>query len=343
MQESAFVHPVKYSSEKQGQYIQQWQNDGFLLLDDLFEASCFSKALAQVNEVFPADLPYAKVVDLASKADFGSAGILEFPCRFQEINLLTLDLRLLELTKALLGTSDIRLIQADVWNKYGSEKSFSASDNRDQRMHMDYGNNTMLHPPIWEEPEAVACIISFDDTEKTGGGTSFVPREGEEDAAYQFPYVLMPGMNGYPWINNRTDELAYFKEKDPKLYQFRCELYKREKIAVYKPGSVLIYRHDLWHRGTPVNPGAVRRVQNIGFRRHDCEWVTTWNPGWVREMYDPDTYVERLFPILTVDQRSALGFPAPGHPYWTQTSFAACKARWEPMGMDMSPYRPAKR
>ena len=40
---------------------------------------------------------------------------------------------------------------------------------------MDYGNNTFLHPASWEEPEAVAAIIYFTDTHKTGGGTRVVP------------------------------------------------------------------------------------------------------------------------------------------------------------------------
>ena len=52
------------------------------------------------------------------------------------------------------------------------------------------------------------------------------------------------------------------------------------------------YRHDIWHRGTPVNFGKVRRVINLAYRRESCDWLTTWNPGWAKNMYNEDFYVE---------------------------------------------------
>ena len=47
--------------------------------------------------------------------------------------------------------------------------------NTNQRMHMDYGNNTFLHPPDWDSPEAVSMIIYFSDVSITGGGTAVFP------------------------------------------------------------------------------------------------------------------------------------------------------------------------
>jgi hypothetical protein len=31
-------------------------------------------------------------------------------------------------------------------------------------------------------------------------------------------------------------------------------------------GTILFYRHDTWHRGTPITSGAMRVVQNLTFR-----------------------------------------------------------------------------
>ncbi len=38
----------------------------------------------------------------------------------------------------------------------------------------------------------------------------------------------------------------------------------------------------------------------------------------------------------SVAQRSALGFPEPGHEYWTEETLAGVSARYP--GMDMAPY-----
>ena len=56
-------------------------------------------------------------------------------------------------------------------------------------------------------------------------------------------------------------------------------------------------------------------------------------------MYEPDKFMEKLIAKATVEQRTVLGFPAPGHDYWTAYTIAAVEARYAPFGMDMSPYR----
>ena len=45
-----------------------------------------------------------------------------------------------------------------------------AYSNRDQRMHMDYPNHYLTHPPPWNQPEAVAAILYFDDVAATASG-----------------------------------------------------------------------------------------------------------------------------------------------------------------------------
>ena len=56
-------------------------------------------------------------------------------------------------------------------------------------------------------------------------------------------------------------------------------------------------------------------------------------------MYKPDKFMEKLIARATVEQRTVLGFPAPGHDYWSAYTIAAVEARYAPLGMDMSPYR----
>lgn len=45
------------------------------------------------------------------------------------------------------------------------------------------------------------------------------------------------------------------KELDEDAYNFRQKLYENEKTPKFSKGTVLIYRHDIWHRGSPVKEG----------------------------------------------------------------------------------------
>ena len=72
------------------------------------------------------------------------------------------------------------------------------------------------------------------------------------------------------------------------------------KILVdFKPGTVLFYRHDLWHRGTPVHFNKTRIVQNIGYKKAGCDWITNWNSGWARSLCNGDQYLDNLITTLT--------------------------------------------
>jgi hypothetical protein len=60
-------------------------------------------------------------------------------------------------------------------------------------IYTDYGNNTLVHPPDWYDPECVAMIIYYSDSDECGGSTALVPRQGVDDPAYQWPLIAMPG------------------------------------------------------------------------------------------------------------------------------------------------------
>ena len=104
---------------------------------------------------------------------------LEFPTFVEPLDDLVLNEQLIDAAQRLLGTPDIRLSLALMWPKIGAaSESAEARADHDQRMHMDYGNNTLLHPE-WHQPDAVSAIVYHDSSHETGGGTRFVPRNGE--------------------------------------------------------------------------------------------------------------------------------------------------------------------
>lgn len=272
--------------------------------------------------------------------DFGSPGRdFEFPTSVAPLDDIVLNEHLIVAAQQLLESADIRLLQADLWPKIGIDiDHYKAQANTDQRMHMDYGNNTLLHPD-WQSPEAVAAIIYYDDSEKTAGGTAFVPRQGDTDPVYQPPFIHMPGQAGKPFFNDRQTVEGWFDTNDPDAHRLRKTLYEREQIVNFMPGTILFYRHDLWHRGTPVMPGKLRRVHNLAWRRADARGWSNWNEGWARQSYYG--HVESIIGRSTPLQRSLLDFPLPGDRYWTRRRIDQVDARFSFYGFDSTPYRQA--
>jgi hypothetical protein len=267
-----------------------------------------------------------------------------FPSNIPELNTLTLHPRLLSAVAALLGLpiSEVRLSQSDLWPKYGrTEKSAGALDNMDQRIHVDYPNHTLAHPAEWHRPEAVEMIVYLSDVDECGGPTAVVPRQGAEDPAYRWPIVDSPGIAELDYVNDRDRAEAYFAAERPALAEWRAMLYERERYAKFRPGDVLFYRHDTWHRGTPMKPGTLRLVQNLTFRRADCEWISTLHVGWAWKAYRRSKFLERLIAGASLEQRAVLGFPQPESGYWSEATIAAVEARHGVFGMDMTPYREA--
>ena len=236
----------------------------------------------------------------------------------------------------LLGTQDVRLIQAGLWPKIGvADEHHEAQANTDQRMHMDYGNNTVLHPQ-WDTPDVVAAVVYYDDCDETGGGTGYVTRRGVDDPVYQPPYVNMPGQAANPFFNDRATVENWFKENHPNIYELRQQLYEREQVVQFTPGTILFYRHDLWHRGRPLVAGKLRRVHNLAWKRADARGACNWNEGFSRESYYGN--VESLIGRSTPLQRSVLDFPLPGDDYWSLERLRNVEARFATYGFDASVY-----
>ena len=317
--------------------VAQWRNEGYLLLNGLFEEHVVEQALMGLNSFMS---------KCGSGLELGD-GSLDFPTAITDLDALSMHPNLIRACIQLLGTNEVRLCQAETWKKVGASPT-NAEDvkysNQDQRIHMDYPNHTLLHPTPWDSPEAVECIIYLSHIEDAGGATHVLPRDaslGDRDPLYQWPYCNMPGFGALPWTNDRATTEAAIAAVDPEMAEFREALYAREQGIHYSPGTILLYREDLWHRGTPLKPGATRMVQNLEYKRTDCDWLNHWNAGIAKSMYRRDQYVEKLVARSSMLQRSALGFPAPGHRVWTAPMLQAVERRYAPFGFDIAPYRAA--
>lgn len=322
----------------EAEHISAWRNNGFTLVHDLLPKSLL-QALKQDAVDF---YPESGTAAAEHFNNFGSGQKFVFPADSAACNAVTMHPLLLQAVADLLGVAiaELRLTQSDLWPKYGGQHSDDDHNNTDQRIHCDYPNHSLVHPPAWESPEAVEIILYLDNYEACEGATAVVPREGPEDPAYSWPIVQTPGVAGLDYVNDRSKAEAYMAEHNPEAAAFRQEqLYAREVVAGFQFGSVLFYRHDTWHRGRPVKPGTRRLVQNLTFTKAGCDWLNVLHPGWSWSMYRRDKLMEKLIAEASVEQRAILGFPPPGHAYWTPQTVAAVQARYHAYGIDMSPYR----
>lgn len=318
--------------------VSRWRNQGAILVSGVIPEELAVRLYRSACAHFPE--PGSN--DATGYTQFGAD--LCFPSESDGLNEVTLHPAIMGAVAELLGATvtDLRLTQSDVWPKYAREHGpASDQDNADQRIHVDYPNHTLAHPTEWSRPEAVEMIVYLGDEEQCGGATAVVLREGEDDPAYRWPMVDTPGVGDLDYVNDRSAAEEYFARQRPALAGWRSELYRRERYVRYRRGDVLFYRHDTWHRGTPLKPGALRLAHNITYRRAESEWISHLHVGWSWSAYRKSKLLERLIASATLEQRAVLGFPQPGSAYWTEATIDAVEARHGVFGMDMTPYRQA--
>lgn len=273
--------------------INSWKTKGYVIKKKFIDVEdCIKK----MQKIYPKD-------EKNPILDFGSGGKTEFPCNIESIDKISVHMNLINSVKQLLNTNNIILTQSVAWAKYGIPPIDDQS-NCEQRIHMDYGNNTWLHPPKWENPNAVAAIVYYSNTKKTGGSTALVERLGDNDIVYSYPYVHMPGIANKPFYNSKN---AAEKSVTGKTKEIRNLCYNREIKPNFDVGDVLFYRLDLWHRGTPVFPGKVRYVHNLLWKKKDAIGINNWNESWTKKMYYG--WLEKFISKLNTEQRKTLGFP----------------------------------
>ena len=276
-------------------HVQQWREKGWVIIKKFVNVKECQK---DMQTHYPINAK--KIIQ-----DFGSNGETNFPCKYNSLNEMTVNIKLINSVKQLLNTDEILLTQSVAWAKYCvKEQNKLSSSNHDQRIHMDYGNNYWTHPPKWETPDMVAAIVYYSDTKKTGGSTAVVSRRGDNDEVYQWPYTCMPGIAGKPFFNDRKTAEASMTKKDREL---REKCYQREVLPKPGVGDVLFYRMDLWHRGTPIKPNCVRYVHNLAWKKKEAEGINIWNKGWTQQMYYG--WLEEFIASINNEQRKTLGFP----------------------------------
>jgi hypothetical protein len=286
---------------------EQWETDGWCILEGLIPADVVAAAQEALVPLFPSAEDFALDRDPARNEPFRVDSHMvqpRFPFEAKALNDLALHPIMMDLAEEFLGLTDLRLYQAMLTAKYSM-----GAESDEQLMHVDYGNHTLVVPRPELGYQHLETFIYLSDVTPETAATRVVSRQLTGEIPTERTYLSL-------------DEYAH--------------LYEAEVPAVGGSGSVLAYRPDVYHRGVRMTaPHAARYMMHVSIKPANTDWLGSqaW-PGaaesmaWHRFMQGP-----------SVRQLSMLGFPPPGHPYWTVETLRGVAARY-PM-LDMAPWREA--
>lgn len=203
--------------------------------------------------------------------------------------------------KRYLGVEDVRLSQAAIWAKYAGVGQY------EQGLHYDYQGNTLVVPREDEDYQQMNFILYYTDVTAGLGPTAVVSK------------TKTKGLPLWPAFKTRA--------KHP-------ELYKIEQKVLVPAGSLLMFTMSTLHRATGMTAeDGCRFSHHLVYRsgRHDFQGYHQWSR--MGENADLEGFIQSGMP----EQRHALGFPPPGHPYWTAGTLKGVKLRYP--GLDLTPYR----
>jgi hypothetical protein len=271
---------------------------GFTVVEGFLDKDTLSAAQDALWEIYPRPEDYFADPSAHPKlARSQFAGLRLFPYRPQPLNRVPVYPDLIDAAERFLQTTEIDCYKIELWGKYSGAVDY------DQSHHRDYGNHTIVAPRADGLMPQMTCFILLSDVTEMDGPTKAVPLEFTRHIP----------------IGQRTTEMG--------------ELFDHEVAVTGPAGSILIYKTDVFHRGSDFKaPGRSRFVMPVDFKPRGWRWQgkMAWpdhaqNPGWAEAM----TW-------MTPRQRDLFGFPPPGDPYWNAQTLSDVQMRYP--DMDMSPY-----
>jgi hypothetical protein len=285
----------------------RWHTDGWCVLEGLFPADEIAAARQDLTELFPS--PEA----VAARKRSGDGDRLDlrwdatkpmFPFEGMALNRLVVHDRLIDLAQELLGVDQVRLYQGMVSAKYSD-----GDPDYEQLLHVDYGNHTLVVPRTDPGYQQLELFVYLSDVTPETAATRVVSRRLTRDIPVERMYLHL-------------GEYA--------------SLYDAEVSASGPAGSVLAYRPDVYHRGTSLSAeGAARFLLHVAYKPVDTDWLGyhTW------PVHAEGRPWNRFVPQASPRQLTVLGFPEPGHPYWTEETLRGVAGRYPQL--DMTPWRQA--
>ncbi|MGD0882175.1 MAG: phytanoyl-CoA dioxygenase family protein [Acidimicrobiales bacterium] len=280
--------------------VERWHTDGWCVLEDLFTPDEVESARAAVAGLFP-PAPAVATGQVREEDIAWGASKPTFPFADEALNRLVVHDAVIDLAEALLGTDRLRLYQGMATAKYPGLR-----DEYEQLLHVDYANHTLVVPRDDVGYQHLELFVYLSDVTAETAATRMVSRRLTGGIPVERTYL---GFDQY------------------------APLYDAEVPAVGPAGSVLAYRPDVYHRGSAMTAGEdARFLLHAAYKPEATDWLgfNTWPvAGEGMEWH-------RFVGVATVRQLTVLGFPEPGHPYWTPETLAGVGARYP--ALDMAPW-----
>jgi ectoine hydroxylase-related dioxygenase (phytanoyl-CoA dioxygenase family) len=292
-----------------------WEEDGWCIVERAVSGDALAAAQNAVSKLFPSAAQMAEACD----GDGGSSGEgmglgrwrtwdanwPEFPFRSRSLNALVVSDLIIGLAEELLGTGDLRMYMAIVTAKYAGQPS-----DYNQLLHVDYPNHTLTVPSSEAGYHQMETFIYLNDVDAGNGATRFVSR-------------------------SRTRHVPV--EEHTLNLEDHGQLYEDPDDASAPAGSVIVYRPDVYHRSVDfTDPTRARFMLHVAYRRAAMEWggYQAWPfKGFSAEWHN---FVRQATPRQLV----VLGFPGPGHAFWTDETLAGVARRYP--GLDLTPWHAAR-
>lgn len=285
-----------------------WMEHGYVIIPNFLTADEVAAARENIAYYLPTWEEYAASPE-RYRSLIPSHGIVHHELPFAgngALNDISVHPAILDFVGRALGTDRLLLLQSIVWGKYAGVADY------DQEHHCDLGNNSLVVPRDEGEFRQVPMIICYSDNTIERGATRVLSQQLTRDRDFVYPAAIR-------------------RAQEPEIYE--------QEVAFEAPaGSLLVYSMSTFHRGAAFTAKEGHRFSHhIVYRAAGKEWMG-WR-SWPRHANEQPMadFIERI----SVRQRSALGFPEPGHEYWTEDTLARVAVRYP--NLDLAPYRDALR
>jgi ectoine hydroxylase-related dioxygenase (phytanoyl-CoA dioxygenase family) len=276
---------------------------GFTVVEGFLDAETLAAAREALWGVYPRPEDYfADPSKHPELADSQFSGINIFPYADWALNRIPVYPDLTDAAERLLGSDDIEIYKIELWAKYAGAVDY------DQPHHRDFGNHTLVVPRADRVHTQMTTFILLSDVTDADGPTKLVPLEHTRDIPLTPPRRPMG------------------------------ELFEHEVAITGPAGTLMIYKTDVFHRGSNFSePGRARFAMLVDMQQRGWRWngKMSW-PHHAGNKAMVDAMVQ-----MTPRQRDLFGWPPPGSEYWNAQTLSDVAGRYP--GMDMGPYGGATR
>jgi hypothetical protein len=280
-----------------GNLAQVWDR-GFTIVENFLDPETLAAAQQALWEIYPRPEDYFRAPEEHPELSRGQfAGLRLFPYVSWALNRLPVHPDLVDSAERLLGTQDLEIYKIELWAKY------SGAINYDQPHHRDFGNHSLVVPRADRQHTQMTTFILLSDVTAEDAPTKLVPLEF-------------------------TRELPLSK----RLTSFG-RLFDHEVAATASAGSLLIYKTDVFHRGSDfTGDNRSRFMMLVDFQQRGWRWQGKMSWPDRADMPGMSEAIVRMTPR----ERDLFGWPPPGSEYWNEQTLADVAARYP--AMDMTPY-----